>query len=68
MKAAHRNMPIASLPGHSGGFFSPSPGTYASPPAQIPPPASVDHRPQAPARPEAGTMDSWLLDRLFGRR
>jgi hypothetical protein len=67
MKAAHRNIPVASLPGYSSGFFSPSPPSYA-PPAQIPPPATVDHRPQAPVRPESGTMDSWLLDRLFGRR
>jgi penicillin-binding protein 1A len=69
MKTAHRNSPVASLPGYSPGFFSPSPGSYAPPPpAHIPPPATVDHRPQAPVRPESGTMDSWLLDRLFGRR
>lgn len=66
MKAAHRATPVAGLPGYSSGLFSPSPVTYA--PAQIPPPASGDHRRHAPVRPEAGTMDSWLLDRLFGRR
>jgi len=69
MKAAHRSFPVASLPGYSSGFFSPGPGSFAPvPPAQMPPPATVDHRPQAPVRPESGTMDSWLLDRLFGRR
>jgi penicillin-binding protein 1A len=68
MKAAHRNIPVASLPGYSGGFFAPSAGTYAPAPSRVPPPATVDHRPQGPVRPESGTMDSWLLDRLFGRR
>ncbi len=68
MKSAHRNLPVASLPGLSNGFFAPAPGTYAPPPTASPPPATVDHRPQAPVRPEAGTMDSWFLDRLFGRR
>ncbi|MDT3684887.1 MAG: penicillin-binding protein 1A [Pseudorhodoplanes sp.] len=66
MKAAHRNVPIASLPGLSSGFFSPSP--YAAPQAATPPATMTEHRPQAPVRPESGTMDSWLLDRLFGRR
>jgi membrane peptidoglycan carboxypeptidase len=63
MKAAHRNTPVASLPGVSSGFFSLSPA-----PPHAAPPAMTAHRPQAPVRPEAGTMDSWLLDRLFGRR
>jgi penicillin-binding protein 1A len=71
MKAAHRNVPVASLPGLSSGFVSPSPGAYAppAPHASMPPPSTVaNHRPPSSVRPEAGTMDSWLLDRLFGRR
>lgn len=69
MKAAHRNVPVASLPGSSSGFFSPSPAPYTSPQVSMPPPSTVaNHRPPTPVRPEAGTMDSWLLDRLFGRR
>ncbi len=62
MKAAHRNVAVASLPGFSGGFFN------ASPPA-IPSPMSAPERAPSPSvRPESGTMDGWLLDRLFGRR
>lgn len=68
MKTAHRNVPTASLPGLSGGFVSPAPAAGPSVlPAHAPPPAPGGHRPQA-VRPESGTMDSWLIDRLFGRR
>jgi penicillin-binding protein 1A len=108
MKIAHRDLPIASLPGSLAGS-----APYASPPAhglqsnvppmsvpqtnmqpvslqpsaqpasaamptpppppvaQARPPAShyVERRPPQPGvRPEAGTMDSWFLDRMSGRR
>lgn len=67
MKAAHRNIPVAGLPGTPGNVFTPTPAAGASlPPVHVSQPARVDHRPQA-VRPEAGTMDSWLIDRLFGR-
>jgi len=70
MKAAHRSVPVASLPGLSGGFLSPSPGTHTpTPQASMPPPGTIaDHRSPTSVRPQSGTMDSWLLDRLFGRR
>jgi hypothetical protein len=69
MKAAHRDLPVRSLPGAGvpaagGGFSSPPlPGAHVPPPA-----AEVRMQPARPVRPEAGTMDGWLLDRLFGRR
>ncbi len=79
MKNAHRNVPVASLPGVHGGIALPYPGsqtqTYGQaariPPGTIEkpvPPGSIPGRATpASARPSDG-MDSWLLDRLFGRR
>jgi penicillin-binding protein 1A len=69
MKAAHRDLPVRSLPGAgvpaAGGVFSPPP----LPGAHVPPSAAEARmQPPRPVRPEAGTMDGWLLDRLFGRR
>jgi penicillin-binding protein 1A len=78
MKNAHRNVPVASLPGVHGGIALPFPGassqTYGQgaqgsyqgshpvPPGSIPGRAT----PTSPQRNDG--MDSWLLDRLLGRR
>ena len=79
MKNAHRNVPVASLPGVHGGIALPYPGrqaqTYGPGGAQGTqqgshpvPPGSIP----GPATPASATrndgMDSWLLDRLLGRR
>ena len=68
MKPAHQGVAIAGLPGLQGGprtaGLFPSLGWGASTPPPAPAPARSIKAPQ----PEAGSMDSWLLDRLFGRR
>jgi penicillin-binding protein 1A len=61
MKAAHRGVPVANLPGLGG----------ESPLAGILPPWNIFERapkPQTPPEPAADRLDNWLLDRLFGRR
>ena len=65
MKPAHQGVAIAGLPGLQIGpktaGLLPSLGWGA--PATAPQPARAGN-----VKPESGTMDSWLLDRLFGRR
>jgi penicillin-binding protein 1A len=83
MKPAHQNVAVAGLPGLQQGprtaGLLPSFGWTARPTAAPPaPPAPVparggggnsNARPEpGNVRPEAGSMDTWLLDRLFGRR
>jgi penicillin-binding protein 1A len=73
MKNAHRNVPVASLPGVHGGITLPYPGTQnqaqtyvqGSPPI---PPGSIPGRPVPASATRNDGMDSWLLDRLLGRR
>jgi len=73
MRAAHQGVPVAYLPGTTSGpfaGFSPfasSPFAGAGGPPGLPP-APIPN-PDAAVRPTpaAGTMDNWLLDRLFGR-
>jgi penicillin-binding protein 1A len=65
MKAAHQNVRPTALPG----LGAPSPGWWPFPSASAP---SGAQPVQAPVRderlpPQSG-IDSWLLDRLFGRR
>ena len=78
MKNAHRNLPVASLPGVHGGIVLPYPGSqsYGHNAAQsaggafdrpVPPGAIPGRGTQVPATRTDG-MDSWLLDRLLGRR
>jgi penicillin-binding protein 1A len=66
MKPAHQGVAIASLPGLAGGprtagllpsFSVPWNGSTPATPSR-----------EANAKPAGGGMDSWLLDRLFGRR
>jgi penicillin-binding protein 1A len=71
MKGAHRNVEVANLPGSQGGFFAPL--AHAGPglsPSQAPvPPGSIPGGRSAAIQPSRNDgMDSWLIDRLFGRR
>ncbi|MBM3527988.1 MAG: penicillin-binding protein [Alphaproteobacteria bacterium] len=67
MRQAHQSVPVAGLPGLPRGTSSAS----LLPPFRTPfgaPPAPVPNR-DAAARPEpASGIDTWLMDRLFGRR
>jgi penicillin-binding protein 1A len=61
MKAAHQGVPVADLPGLSGGQL-----VAAIPPANIPALAAADSsRPQPVAN---RGLDGWFLDKLFGRK
>ena len=75
MKNAHRNVPVAGLPGLQGGYFTPYPNQPQSDsPGMVQndrpvPPGSIPGRSASvttPARSDG--MDSWLLDRLLGPR
>jgi penicillin-binding protein 1A len=74
MRAAHQGVPVASLPNsQAGGFFSnlvQAASQASTPPVNAPSPASAG-RPaptRTSVRPEAAAgLDSWLMDRLFGR-
>jgi penicillin-binding protein 1A len=60
MKAAHRGVPVAALPGgRSGPLFAPTPDE------RLAPPLAVAQR--APSRSPQG-FDGGFFDRLFGRR
>jgi len=75
MKNAHRNIPVASLPGLHGGFSMPYPNPQ---PNEAPgmvqndrpvPPGPIPGRSASVATPaRSDGMDSWLLDRLLGPR
>jgi penicillin-binding protein 1A len=70
MKPAHQGVPVATLPGWSGGPFAgfTPPFGGSAPPAPLTPPVAVPGA-ESPVRPTpAGGIDDWLLDRLFGRR
>jgi penicillin-binding protein 1A len=61
MKTAHQGVPVASLPGVSGD----------SPLAGILPPWNIfapnRQRPEPQPTPAADKLDSWFIDRMFGR-
>jgi penicillin-binding protein 1A len=74
MKAAHQGRPATDLPAASTGIagtilagVAPSP---AATPASAPPmpPAAVPGRGREPIRPAEGTIDGWLINRLFPGR
>jgi penicillin-binding protein 1A len=74
MRAAHRDVPVAALPGsQQGGLFSNlvQAASQASTPVNAPLPASAAGRPtptRTSVRPEAASgLDGWLMDRLLGR-
>jgi penicillin-binding protein 1A len=73
MRVAHQNVPVATLPGLGGGWFSGTPVASADrltptdrlAPAPAPAPVAANTN----VRPEADHgLDGWFLDRLFGRR
>ena len=71
MKAAHKGVPPAELPGVGNRFPAP-PAEMPPDPQPSPPPAVVASRNSGgpSARPVAAQpqgLDSWLMDRLFGR-
>ena len=67
MRPAHQGVAVASLPGLHGGprtaGLLPSLGWGAPAHAPVQQPTRASN-----VKPESGTMDTWLLDRLFGRR
>ncbi|MGH6670961.1 MAG: transglycosylase domain-containing protein, partial [Xanthobacteraceae bacterium] len=66
MQAALRNIPPAPLPGLAGSGWMAS----AQPPSYAPPPYPPSPVPAGGGRPQTGGgggLDSWLLNRLFGR-
>jgi penicillin-binding protein 1A len=67
MQAAHRGVPVAALPGLGGPSLA-----SVLPSADAPrPPSGMGEgtRPQAPQPQQpTGSLDNWLIDRLFGRR
>jgi penicillin-binding protein 1A len=64
MKAALRGTAPAPLPGVAGGgWFAALPQPLAAPGPQF----AERGRQTAPPRPGGGGLDSWLIDRLFGR-
>ncbi len=66
MRDAHQGVPVAGLPGSSGGgLFSGLFGNAPTPPASVPPATAP-----APQAQTTGTasLDGWLLNNLFGRR
>jgi penicillin-binding protein 1A len=74
MKAAHQGTPVTDLPVVSAG---PGPGSVASggfaPPTAAPVPSAAPMpaspgRGREPIRPAEGTIDGWLMDRLFPGR
>jgi penicillin-binding protein 1A len=61
MRVAHQGVPPSTLPGLAGGGWLPMPGDNGAAPAlpSAPRPSQPDN---------GGGLDSWLLDKLFGRR
>jgi penicillin-binding protein 1A len=70
MRNAHRNLPVASLPGVHGGIALPYPGSRMQADGQSAPvpPGPIPGRAMPASATRNDGMDSWLLDRLLGRR
>ena len=63
MRTAHAGVAPAALPGLAdGGWFN------AAPPAAVSAPAAANGSGQQSNQTNGGGLDSWLLDKLFGRR
>jgi penicillin-binding protein 1A len=68
MRSAHQGVPVASLPGTTGGnlfsgFFGGG-GSRPTPPAAVQPVAANG----ASTTGSGGGLDNWFLNTLFGRR
>ena len=71
MKGAHRNVEVANLPGSQGGIFAPlaqAGQVLSQSQAPVPPGSIPGGRSAAVQASRNDGMDSWLIDRLFGRR
>jgi len=70
MKVAHQGIAPAELPGPRGGAIavSAAPAAPAAPVVAVSRPPAPVQDPGRPAPPEGATLDSWFIDRLFGRR
>jgi penicillin-binding protein 1A len=79
MKVAHQGVAPAALPGlvvEPSGWFSPAPSGQMQSQTPIPPRgidetgsgAAADRNPRNSSSGGGGSMDFWLLDKLFGRR
>jgi len=71
MRNAHRNIPVANLPGVHGGFHMPYPTQQNQAPGMVRndrpvPPGSIPTGSTSVSATRSGGMDSWLLDRLLG--
>jgi penicillin-binding protein 1A len=64
MREAHQGVPVAALPGASGSLFSGLFGGAPTPPVPVQPVAGTAPQP----RTGTASLDSWLIDNLFGRR
>jgi len=67
MRGAHQGVPVAGLPGPSGGggLFS---GLFGNGPRPVPPAPVQPVAATRAATTGAGGLDGWLLNGLFGRR
>jgi penicillin-binding protein 1A len=76
MKAAHQGTPVTDLPVVSAGLASPgavasggfAPATAAVPAPSAAPTPAIPGRGREPIRPAEGTIDGWLMNRLFPGR
>jgi penicillin-binding protein 1A len=69
MKAAHQGVPVVSLPGVSSGPLIAGLTPPWGAPSMTPPAPVPQTQTPTPVRAEgAGGIDTWLIDRLFGRR
>jgi penicillin-binding protein 1A len=65
MKAAHRGVPVADLPGMRSGFAAVLPASGSAP---MRPPAAVDEPGRPVPRDDGMSLDRWFIEKLFGRR
>jgi len=74
MREAHQGVPVAALPGASGGglfsglFGGNAPARERSTAGMAPvPPAAIGAGSASPTRNGTASLDTWLIDKLFGR-
>jgi penicillin-binding protein 1A len=67
MKSAHQGVPVAELPGRTA-VIAAAPLPPISFPWSAPPPQAATDRGRPASNPPPSGMDTWLIDKLFGRR